>query len=340
MILAGDIGGTNTRLALFERGEGRQEPLVTEVFPSGGYASLEEILTAFNDKHPQVLERACLAVAGPVRNGSAQLSNLPWHVDAQRLADQLGLPHVELLNDLVAHAHGLLVLEEKDLVVLNSGDPDRGGNKALICAGTGLGEAGLHWEGNYYQPFSSEGGHVDFAPGNPLEIELLSWLLTQYEHVSYERVLSGPGLHNIYRFLVETGRAEEPTWLKERMRETDPSAAISRAALEGISAPCVEALRLFTCVYGAEAANLALKVMATGGVYLGGGIARRIVPMLSDPIFVKAFLAKGRMTTLLEAVPVRLIINDKTALYGAARVAQMGAGALEGKSRHETSAKL
>jgi len=324
MILAGDIGGTNTRLALFEHGEGRHEPVVMEVFPSRAHASLEEIVELFTQKNHQAIEHACLGVAGPIRNGVAQLSNLSWKVDSHRLADHLGLPGVELVNDLEAQAHGLSMLEDKDLVVLNRGEPARGGNEALISAGTGLGEAGLHWEENYYQPFSSEGGHVDFAPRNPLEIELLSYLLTKHEHVSYERVLSGPGLRNIYSFLVETGRGEEPAWLKQQIQEKDPGAVISQAALEESSGLCVEALRIFICIYGAEAANLALKVMATGGVYVGGGIAQRIIQKLKDPAFMKAFLAKGRMATLLEAMPVRVIINDKTALYGAARVAQLG----------------
>lgn len=324
MILAGDIGGTNTRLALFERGEGRHEPVVMEVFPSRAHASLEEIVELFTQKNHQTIEHACLGVAGPIRNGVAHLSNLSWNVDSHRLADRLGVPEVVLVNDLEAHAHGLSLLEDNDLVVLNRGDPERGGNEALIAAGTGLGQAGLHWEEDYYQPFSSEGGHVDFAPRNLLEIELLSYLLTKYEHVSYERVLSGPGLHNIYSFLVESGRWEEPAWLKNQLQEKDPAAAISQAALEVRSELCVEALRIFVEVYGAEAANLALKVMATGGVYVGGGIAQRIVQKLQDAAFMQAFLAKGRLATLLEAVPVRVIINDKTALYGAARIAERG----------------
>ena len=324
ILLAGDVGGTNTRLALFENTEGEREPVVMEVFPSREHSSLEEIIELFTQKNRQAIKHACLGVAGPIRDGVAHLSNLPWNVDAYRLADHLGLPRVELVNDLEAQAHGLPMLKDKDFVVLNCGEPDRGGNKALISAGTGLGEAGLHWEEDYYQPFSTEGGHVDFAPRTQLEIELLSFLLTKDEHVSYERVLSGPGLHNIYSFLIDTGRGEQPKWLKQQIQETDPAAAISQSALEGSSALCVEALRIFVGIYGAEAANLALKVMATGGVYVGGGIAPRIIERLKEPAFMEAFLAKGRMAALLNAVPVRVIVNDKTALYGAARVAQLG----------------
>ncbi|MEO7206814.1 MAG: glucokinase [Steroidobacteraceae bacterium] len=323
MILTGDIGGTHTRLALFERGERRSEPEVEEVFSSAEHASLEEILQIFAENNGQKIERACFGVAGPVRDGVAQLSNLSWNVDALRLAAQLKVANVELVNDLEALAHGLAVLEEVDLVILNQGDPGRGGNKALIAAGTGLGEAGLHWEEEYYQPFATEGGHVDFAPTNPLEIELLSYLFTQYEHVSYERVLSGPGLHNILTFLVKTGRGEEPAWL-QHLQGKDPGALITQAALEGSSAPCVEALRIFVGIYGSEAANLALKVMATGGVYVGGGIAPRIIKQLQGAAFMQSFLAKARMATLLEAVPVRVIMNDRTALYGAARIARFG----------------
>jgi glucokinase len=245
-------------------------------------------------------------------------------VDADQLATLLGFDAVTLVNDLEANALGLGALETKDFAVLNEGVPDADGNTAIISAGTGLGEAGLHFEGTMRRPFASEGGHADFAPRNELEIELLRYLLPQFRHVSYERVLSGPGLLNIYRFLRDTGRAEEPVWLADEMNDGDPSAAITRAALQGKSELCMRALDLFVSIYGAEAGNLALKVKATGGVFLGGGIAPRIIEQLKSPAFMEAFTAKGRMRPLLEAVPVRVILNDMTALLGAALCASSG----------------
>jgi glucokinase len=235
----------------------------------------------------------------------------------------LGIRTVELINDLEANAYGIVLLEPRDFVVLNEGVPDASGTAALISAGTGLGEAGLHWEGNHYQPFPSEGGHADFAPRNELEVDLLLFLLNQYEHVSYERVLSGSGLYNIYKFLRDTGRGDEPVWLADQMRLEDPSAVISRAALEGSCELCVHALDEFISFYGAEAGNLALKFMATGGVFVGGGIAPKIIQKLRGSGFMEAFVAKGRMKQLLESIPVRVILNDKTALVGAARYAML-----------------
>jgi glucokinase len=323
MILAGDIGGTSTRLALFEL-EGNQPKLVVmDVVPSREYESLEAIVRRFVKAHKPPIEYACFGVAGPVKHGRSEISNLRWIVEAHQLATELGLETVKLINDLEASAYGIHLLQPKDFVVLNEGTPDAGGNAALISAGTGLGEAGLHWEGNHYQPFPSEGGHADFAPRNELETELLIYLLKRYEHVSFERVLSGSGLYEIYKFLRDTNRGNEPAWLVERMRQDDPSAVISGAALEGSSELCVKALDVFVSVYGAEAGNLALKLLAIGGVFVGGGIAPKIIQKLKDSIFMKAFLAKGRMKSLLEAIPVRVILDDKTALIGAARLASL-----------------
>jgi glucokinase len=324
MILAGDIGGTNSRLAFFELDGKRLKPAAIEVFPSRNFKNLAEIIERFIELHPGPVDDCCLGVAGPVRDGVCEASNLPWIVDAGQLARRLGLGKIELINDLEANAHGISELTPGDFVVLNEGARDRSGNEALIAAGTGLGEAGLHWEGDYYQPFPSEGGHVDFAPRTPLEIALLSCLLKQFEHVSYERVLSGPGLHNIYKFLRDSGYGVEPEWLSERMRGADAPGVISRAALAGECELCIQALDVFVSIYGAETGNLTLKVMATGGVYVGGGIAPRIVAKLKEPLFMKAFAAKGRMQELLEAVPVRVIVNERTALFGAARVAHLG----------------
>lgn len=321
MILAGDIGGTKTRLAFFETKGERPKPVVEETFPSQEHKGLGEIVRKFVLAHGMPIEYACFGVAGPVRHGRCETPNLAWVVDARQLATQLALERVELINDLEAHAYGIALLEPQDFVTLNNGEPDASGSAALISAGTGLGEAGLYWQGNHYQPFPSEGGHADFAPRNELEAQLLLYLRNQYGHVSYERVLSGPGLQNIYRFLRDTGRGEEPAWLADEMRQEDPSPVISQAALQGRSELCAQALDLFVSIYGAEAGNLALKLMATGGVFVGGGIAPKIISKLKDSTFMNAFLAKGRMKSLLEAIPVRVILNDQTALLGAARCA-------------------
>ncbi|MBI3971109.1 MAG: glucokinase [Chloroflexi bacterium] len=321
MILAGDIGGTNTRLAYFAPAGDRLQPEVTTTFPSREHASLEEIVGTFVSGHHLTVERACFAVAGPIRRGRAELTNLPWIVDARQLAAHLGIAGVGVINDLAANAYGIAGLAPADLATLNAGTADTDGNIAVIAAGTGLGEAGLIWDGTRHHVFASEGGHADFAPRTELELELLRYLLPRWEHVSYERVLSGPGLLNLYSFLRDTGRGTVPSWLAEELRQRDPAAAITQASLAGTCALCEQALDLFVSIYGAAAGNLALKLMATGGVFLGGGIAPRIVRKLSGPGFLAAFTAKGRLRSLLEAVPIRVILNDQTALYGAARCA-------------------
>jgi glucokinase len=318
MILAGDIGGTNTRLALLAIEGKRPRVVVEQTFASSEHKSLDEVVRKFLGGRGAGITRACFGVAGPIRNRQSKPSNLPWVVDANQLATLFGFDTVTLVNDLEANALGLAALQEKDFAVLNEGAPDAEGNTAIISAGTGLGEAGLHFEGKMRRPFATEGGHADFAPRNELEIELLRYLLTKHEHVSYERVLSGPGLLNIYRFLRDTGRAGEPVWLADEMQSADPSSVVTRVALAGQAELCVRALDLFVSIYGAEAGNLALKVKATGGVYVGGGIAPRIIEQLKRPVFIEAFMAKGRMRPLLEAVPVRVILNDMTALLGAA----------------------
>lgn len=332
MILAGDIGGTNTRLAFFEGTPDRLQPLAIEVFPSREFKGPEEIARKFLAKHHQTVTTACFGLPGAVIDGRVEASNLPWVVDARDIARHLGVEHVRLINDLEANAHGIALMQESDLVVLNPGVPMARGNRALISAGTGLGEAGLLTEpGGDYRPFPSEGGHVDFAPRNELELDLLRYLMGHFEHVSYERVLSGPGLYNIYQFLRDTGRGQEPPWLGEQISHGDPSAAISRSALEGTSAICVQALDVFVSIYGAEAGNLALKVVALGGTYVGGGIAPKILRKLSSSAFMKAFSAKGRVSSWLKDVPVRVITNDKAALFGAGRVAAL---ALTGNQAH------
>ena len=323
MILAGDIGGTNTRLAFYEGTPENLKAVAIEVFPSREHKGLAEIAKIFLERHHQTARAASFGIAGAVVDGRVEATNLPWVVDARKLASDLGMERVSVINDLFANAHGIALLDESDFVVLNPGSPSPTGNRALISAGTGLGEAGLLATPKGYEPFASEGGHTDFGPRNELEIELLRYLLDRFEHVSYERVLSGPGLHNLYQFLRDTGRGEEPAWLAEQIAQGDPSAVIATSALEGTSDICVQALDIFVSVYGAEAGNLALKVVATGGIFVGGGIAPKIIRKLSSSSFFKVFTAKGRMGHLLQDIPVRVITNDKTALLGAARVAAL-----------------
>jgi glucokinase len=325
MILAGDIGGTKTNIAFFEDGT-RPEIVTQQTFPSGAHAGLEEIVRQFIGENALRVQHAAFGVAGPVRNGRCEATNLPWVVDAATLAAELGIRDVWVINDLEANAYGITTLEATDLVTINSGAANAEGNAAIIAAGTGLGEAGLYWDGRTHHPFANEGGHANFGAGDAVEIELLQWLSTQFAHVSWERLVSGPGLVNVYRFLRDTRRAEEPAWLADEMRAADPAAAISRAAQSGKSPLCVQALDLFMGLYGSEAGNLALKIMATGGVYVGGGIAPKNLDKIKDGTFMKRFVAKGRMQGLLEAMPVKVILNDKTALLGAARCAAVRSG--------------
>src|SRR5262249_28710731 len=297
------------------------KPVVEETFPSRAYASLDEIVRAFVAAHDVHIAHACFGIAGPVRHGRSEAINLAWAVDAQQLAQALGLATVWLINDLEANAYGAVGLAPEDWATLNEGDPAAEGNAAVIAAGTGLGEAGLYWDGKQHWPFASEGGHASFPPSDALQIELLQYLRQQFSHVSWERVLSGPGLYNIYTFLRDTQRGVEPAWLTEELRQGDAAVTISRAALAGTCELCARALDLFVILYGAEAGNLALKVMATGGVFVGGGIARKINGEREEASFMQAFCTKGRLQPVLEAIPVRVILNEHTALYGAARCA-------------------
>lgn len=324
MILAGDIGGTNTRLALCEKTARGFQTVTEDKFMSRAFSSLGAIVEKFLNGKNAKLERACFGIPGAVTGGAVKLANLPWMVDALEIQNLFGLEKVALINDLEANAYGLSELRAEDFAVLNAGEPSATGNAAIISAGTGLGEAGLHFEEEMMtlRPFASEGGHADFAPRNDLEIELLRFLLGRFARVSVERVVSGNGLKNIYEFLRETKRAEEPAWLAEEIAAgADLSGIVSKNALAGKSAICEQALNIFVSLYAAEAGNLALKMLATGGVFLGGGIAPKILPRLREPFFIESFRAKGRMRPLLEKIPVRVVLNDQAALLGAARYA-------------------
>ena len=320
MILAGDIGGTNARLAYFQPQNGHLRLISERVFPSREYSELGEIVSKFLQDSATRPDVACFGIAGPVHNGRVETSNLPWIIEQSRLAKQIQLPATLLINDLEANAWGIGALGPQDLVPLNQ-VAQSVGNQAVIAPGTGLGEAGLFWNGSQHQVFACEGGHADFAPQGELQIDLLRFLASRYEHVSYERILSGPGLVNVYEFLREKGCGDEPAEFAGQLAQEDPAAAISRAALEGANRLAEQALDLWISVYGAEAGNLALKAMATGGIFLGGGISPKILPKLTGPLFMRAFLEKGRLRPLLESIVVQIITNDKAGLLGAARCA-------------------
>jgi glucokinase len=321
MILAGDIGGTKTNLIIFSSETGPRNPLAEATFPSARYPSLEALVSEFLTRVNLKVEQASFGVAGPVVGRTATITNLPWVMDEVSLAEALSLSSVCLLNDLAATAHAVPFLEPADLCTLNKGEATRDGAIAVVAPGTGLGEAYLIRDGDRYRAYASEGGHGDFAPGRPLEIELLRHLQTLYGHVSYERVCSGKGLPNIYAYLKDVGYAEELEWIAEQVAAAkDPTPIIVNAALDEDrpSELCIATLDTFVSILGAEAGNMALKVLATGGVYLGGGIPPRILSTLKRGSFMEAFGRKGRMSALMSRMPVHVILNPAAALLGAA----------------------
>jgi glucokinase len=324
MILAGDIGGTKTVIAQYDASGGTLRQLRTAHFRSSDYPSLEVILQAFRKDSPGPSLRAgCFGVPGPVIDGKSDTTNLPWHLDEQTLARALGIRRVKLLNDLEATAYGMLHLSPEELCVLNRGTrPGRKGHVAVIAAGTGLGEAMLYWDGQRHHPLASEGGHADFAPRNDQEIELLRYLRSQLGgHISFERVLSGPGFYHVYCFLRDRGYAPELPWLAEKLQGIDPNPLITQLGLAGEVPLCVATLELFSTIYGAEAGNLALKCVATGGVFVGGGIAPKILAALQSGGFMRAFTEKGRLSELLKTMEVSVALNPDTPLLGAAHYA-------------------
>lgn len=320
MILAGDAGGTKTNLSLYAAEGGALTPRVLRSFPSRESASLEEILGRFLAGAPAV-EFACIGVAGPVVGGRSRVTNLPWVVEQEAIRQACGATRAFLINDLQATAYAVPFLPPKDVATLKEGDEDPEGTIAVIAAGTGLGTSFLVRDGDGYLPVASEGGHADFAPRDDREVRLLAFLADEHGRVSVERAVSGPGLHAIYRFLLESEGWRESPETAARMAEEDPPRVVTAEGLSGRCATCREALRIFAGLYGAAAGNLALQAFATGGVYLGGGIAPAIRAALSDGAFVEAFVSKGRFRELLRAIPVRVILDDKAALLGAARYA-------------------
>lgn len=323
MLLAGDIGATKTNLAVFTNRDEIYIPLVEATFPSAQYASLGAIVQTFLTQHPLPIQRACFGVAGPVIDGQAMVTNLHWEIDAQQLQKQFNLVSVHLLNDLTSIANALPVLRPNDLYTLHKGQPLAGGSLAVIAPGTGLGEAFLTWDGQRYRAYPSEGGHTDFAPTNDWQIRLLQYLQKGlgFDHVSYEAVCSGLGIPHIYEFVKSSYFADEPPWLAEQLAATaDPTPVIVNAALD-LTRPCAicaATLDTFVDILGAETGNLALKVLATGGVYLGGGIPPRILAWLQRGKFMEAFFHKGRLSSVLQTMPVYVILNPKSAILGAA----------------------
>jgi len=319
MILAGDIGGTHVRVAAFETESNRLNCVVEKIYEAHEHTGLPGILKDFVKTEGIPVDRACFGAAGPVRHGRVKMANLDWVIDAKQLASQLRVQSVGLINDLEAYAYGISALESKDFVTLQEGAEDPTGNAAVISAGTGLGEAGLYWDGFREHPFACEGGHTDFAPGTELELALLRYLMKRYKRVSWERVLSGPGIKNIYDFLRDEKVAEEPAWLAKQLADAaDAPALISQLALDHKAPICEQTMELFVSMFGAETGNCALKFMSLGGIYIGGSIAAKILPLMTSPTFMQSFLAKGRMQPLLADMPVKIVLSDDAGILGAA----------------------
>ncbi len=323
MILAGDMGGTHTRLGLFNQsGEGQAigEMKILNREVSG----IEEIIQRFLEETKidgLRIQKACLAVAGPVRDGRCHMTNLSWSIEAAHLSKRFGIPIFTLINDLEAHAHGLPLLSKDDVFVLQSGAPQTG-NQALAFCGTGLGEAGVFWNGEQFCPFAGEGGHADFAPRNELEIELLLYLKKKYGHVSYERILSGAGLYEIFQFLIHSRKERVADIVKNEMQKKNPTHVIVEMGRNKTDGVCSQALDLFLSIYGAEAGNLALKFLSLGGIYIGGGMISHLGERVRNSSFLSSFCDKGRFKALLESIPVTVVLVDNTALLGAAVVAR------------------
>lgn len=342
MILAGDVGGTKVHLALYSFDAGRLRWLRDQKYPAAEYPSLDAVVKEFLNQEEgrrHEIVAACFGCPGPVRDGRLKLTNLPWTLDARDLAKSLAIEHIFLINDLEANGYGIPELQSDSIFTLQAADAGAVGHRGLIAAGTGLGEALLVWDGKaHHIPIPSEGGHCDFAPRTDREIALLQYLRrTLRGRVSFERVVSGLGLSNVYSFLRDEVHLEEPAWLRKRLHDEDPNAVIGSCAEDGSSELCFETMQLFASAYGAETGNIALKVLAVGGMYLGGGIAPKILKTLGNGVFLEAFVDKGRLRPLLEAIPVRVILDDTCALLGAAAFAEARASELSGHSERAAS---
>lgn len=347
MILAGDVGGTKVHLALYNFVGGKLSPVRDEKFPAPEFACLDDVVNTFlsPEKSGQLDVRdqivaCCFGCPGPVRDGRLKLTNLPWTLDARDLQKSLGIQHIFLINDLEANGYGIPELAPDKIFALHPGDAGSAGHRGLIAAGTGLGECLLIWDPilRRHLPIPSEGGHGDFAARNETEITLLQYLRRILKgRVSTERVVSGIGIQNVYAFLRDDQKMDEPAWLRDRMKNEDPNAVIGECAEDGSSEICVRTMEIVTAAYGAEAGNLALKLLALGGVYLGGGIAPKILKFLSGGKFMEAFLDKGRLSPMLQMIPVRVILDDTCALLGAAAYAEARAAEISGHSERQAS---
>ena len=337
MILAGDVGGTKVHLALYDFANGRLRYTREERFPAKEYSGLEEIVKEFI--RADEVTAACFGVPGPVRHGRLRLTNLPWTLDCHELTVNLGIQHVFLINDLEANGYGIAELTPDQIHTLSEGDTGQIGNRALIAAGTGLGEGLLIWNGHMHIPYPSEGGHADYSPRNEDEIDLLRFLKQKYHgRISWERVVSGMGMTNIYEFLRDVRGMEVPSWLAEEIASVeDPNRVITEAGLAAKAEICERTLDMLVSAYGAEAGNLALKVMSVSGLYLGGGIAPRLLEKLKDGTFLRAFQDKGRLSQLLINIPVRVILESRAAVLGAAAYAEARAAEMTGVSPRAAS---
>jgi glucokinase len=338
MILAGDVGGTKVALAVYEFEQGKLQHVRSDTFPAQSYSGLEEIVKKFLAGEKEKVFAACFGVPGPVRDGRLKLTNLPWELDSRQLALDLDIEHLFLINDLEANGYGIPELGADQILTLHAGDAGAVGHRGLISAGTGLGEALLIWNGHVHVPVASEGGHCDFAARNDVEVELLEYLMEQLKgRVSWERVVSGLGLHSVYKFLRDVKKLPETDALRARMQSEDPNVVIGEMGESGESELCAQTLDLFVSAYGAEAGNVALKVIAAGGMYLGGGIAPKILKTMKNGKFMQAFLDKGRLSGLLQQMPVRVILESRCALIGAAAFAEARAAELSGRSERLAS---
>lgn len=321
MYLVGDIGGTKTHLALFDHKKSVRE----KKYVSDEHTNLNEIVRSFLSEGSSEIQVAVFGIAGPIEEGRVETTNLPWVIDSKELGKEIGTNRVFLLNDLQANAYGIRALSDDEFCVLNEGKPIPG-NAALISAGTGLGEAGLYWDGEDHHPFACEGGHSDFAPRNELEFELWQYLHKKYGHVSFERVVAGPAIYDLYLFLIETEKEKHTKEMEEAFRGNDPSVVISEKGVTGESPVCEKVLEWFISLSGSEAGNMALKFLSFSGLYVGGGIAPKILKKMKEKHFMEAFTAKGRFKDLLAQMPVKIILNDRTALLGAAEYAILKGG--------------
>jgi glucokinase len=320
-VLAGDIGGTKTTLAIYAVERPGQVSVVREAsFPSQHYSGLETVITDFLRSDSEPVAAGAFGIAGPVLDEEAITTNLPWKITTAGMRQVIGCDRVRLMNDLEATAYGALFLSPNELQTLNAGSPRRG-HRAVIAAGTGLGQAFLFWDGMRYRPVATEGGHADFAPRDEQEVELLYFLRKRYSRVSYERLLAGPGLVNIFNFLDQALHRPVAPSVRERLQTEDPAAVVGQAGVAGLCATCVEAVDIFLSLYGAQAGNLALTVMGIGGVYVGGGIVTKLLPKITTGAFMNSFRAKGRYAQLMAEIPVYIILNPNTSQLGAAQAA-------------------